>query len=178
MATPLSSTEREGGDHIAKVSYTHDAMVDYILQKPQASQEELALYFGYGQPWISTIVNSDSFKARLAERKSELVDPIIRQELESRFEILAHQSLDVIQKKLLATQSADLATKALELTTKALGFGARDRSVAIQNNFVVALPPKSENQDDWAAQARKSAQRQHFTQATDVTVKEVQDGQL
>jgi hypothetical protein len=38
----------------------------------------------------------------------------------------------------------------LEITTKALGYGARQNNLNVQQNFVVALPPKAETAQDWA----------------------------
>lgn len=159
MATPLPGSER-CADMLQKINYTHDAMVDKIVQQPDISHIELGLYFGYTAAWIGSVVNSDAFQVRLAERKTELVDPVIRQSLEERFSILAHQSLNVIQKKLASTESADLATKALELSSKALGLGARDRGTGNTNvTFVVALPEKAENQEQWAQASREDAAR-------------------
>ncbi len=177
MAEPLPSTQNPDA-HIKKVSYTHDAMVDRILREPTISGKDLALYFNRSEAWISAIINSDAFQARLAQRKTELVDPVILVEIESRFQTLAHQSLDIIQKKLAGGQNTDLAMKSLELSTKALGFGARDRSQAPNVTFVVALPEKAADQSQWAEQARKSAATAAGLPKgfVDVEAKEVQNG--
>lgn len=157
MATPLavSETAKESGRGIQRVKYSHDAMIDLILQRPGISQNEVALYMGYSVGWVSSIMNSDSFQARLAERKTELIDPVIVKNTEERLEVLANQSIDIIQRKLQASENPDLAVKALELTTKALGMGARAANIGQQNNtYVVALPQKAEDEHAWAAQAK------------------------
>lgn len=113
---------------IAKVKYSHDAMIDIIIQNPSVSQGELALAFGYTPGWVSQIIASDAFQARLAERKNELVDPTIRATVEERFKALVIQSLDILRQKLErpAHQISDnLALKGLEVASKALGYGAR-----------------------------------------------------
>jgi hypothetical protein len=162
---------------IEKVNYSHDAMIDLILANPKITQNELAATFGYSVGWTSRVIGSDAFQARLAERKVEVVDPEIKQNFEQRLQGLGLQSLDVIQRKLDATQNPDLAVKALELSTKALGFGARAQNIAQQNNFVVALPPKMVNEQEWAAHAKATvspsipASIQEIPSVVDVTPK-------
>lgn len=111
---------------IAKVRYTHDAMIDIIVENPWVSQDELAAHFGYSATWVSIVINSDAFKARLAERKEELIDPAIRASLEERFRAVVHRSLTVLQEKLerpSAMVPDNLVLKAVELGAKALNMG-------------------------------------------------------
>lgn len=169
MSTPLAGTV-SAANALQRVHFSHDAMIDLIVAQPMISQGEIAKTFGYTESWVSRVINSDSFQARLAIRKDEVVDPLIKQNFEERVQGLAAMSLDIITKKLEATQSMDGALKTFELTTKALGMGARDRSVNVQQNFVVALPAKATNQQEWAESARESmAAVSH--QVTDVVVK-------
>lgn len=157
MATQLEGTA-SGKDAIQRVRYTHDAMIDLILQQPMIDQNNIAAYFGYSVGWVSRVIGSDAFQARLALRKTEVVDPAIIASMEDRLRGLAYQSMDIIQKKLDATGSADIALKTLELSTKALGLGARPANVATQNNtFVVAMPQKATDEKEWAAGAQASA---------------------
>ena len=149
MATQLEGTA-SAALAIARVKYSHDAMIDLILANPAISQGEMANHFGYTQPWVSRIMNSDAFQARLAERKTELVDPTIVATIDEKMRALASKSLDVVLDKLTASQSADLGLKALEITAKALGYGARQQNVNLQQNFVVALPQKAESDQAWA----------------------------
>lgn len=120
---PLSGPARGGP---AKVRYTHDAMIDIIIANPAISQGELSTTFGYSQGWVSIVVNSDAFKARLEQRKEELVDPTLRLTLNERFKALVTRSLDVLQEKLSrdpAQVPDNLALRAVELGSKALGLG-------------------------------------------------------
>jgi DNA-binding MarR family transcriptional regulator len=149
MATALQGTESAAGA-IARVRYTHDGMLDLILGNPTISQGQIASHFGYTQAWVSRIMNSDAFQARLAERKGELIDPTIVASIEEKLRALASKSLDVVLEKLTATGNPDTALKALEVTTKALGYGARQQNLNVQQNFVVALPGKAESAEIWA----------------------------
>ena len=106
---------------IKKISYTHDAMIDLILQQPNVTSVELAELFGYSPSWIARILVADSFQARLAQRKSALVDPIVARSLNDRLRAVALRSMDVIEEKLAAEPSAQYAMDALELATQGLG---------------------------------------------------------
>jgi len=154
---PLQGTATGQAHGPARVRYTHDAMIDVLLANPQVKQDDLAKEFGYSVGWVSRVIGSDAFQARLAERKDEVVNPEIRQNFEERLKGLALQSLEIIQRKLDATSSPDIALKALDLSTKALGMGARAQNVQTNNTYVVALPPKVANEQDWASQSRESA---------------------
>lgn len=135
---------------IQSVQYSHDAMIDEIIKNPQVHQGRLAQIFGYSVPWVSRIIGSDAFAARLEERKGELVDPVLVQSIEERLRGMVMQSIDVLQEKLALNPNGELAVKALEVGAKALGYGARQANVAIQQNFVVAVPTKSESAAKWA----------------------------
>lgn len=151
MSAPLLGTE-SAANAIARVRYTHDAMIDLIIANPAISQGKIAEHFGYTQAWVSRVFNSDAFQQRLALRKADIVDPALTLSIEERLKALASKSLDVVLDKLHTTNNVDLAMKALELSTKSLGYGARQSNVTMQNNFVVALPSKAVSAESWAEQ--------------------------
>jgi hypothetical protein len=142
---------------IATVSYRHDAMIDQIIKNPGVHQNELAAVFGYTPAWVSRVIGSDAFQARLAERKGELVDPLLVASVEERLRGLAMFSIEKVMEKLETNPTMDGALKALELSTKALGYGARDLGPKTINNYVAMLPPKSENVGDWLEQYKPAA---------------------
>ncbi len=126
VARALQAFEKADGPKIAKVRYTHDAMIDLIIQEPAISQNSLAAVFGFTPGWVSIVVNSDAFQARLEQRKSELVDPTIRLTLNERFNAVVTRSLEVLQEKL--SKDADkipdnLVLRSIEVGAKALGVG-------------------------------------------------------
>lgn len=138
---------------VQKVSYTHDAMIDQIIANPEVSGRQLAEHFGYTEGWVSRVVRSDAFRERLAARKAEVVDPLILESVDSRFELLLKRSLEVLQEKLKpeAAPSADLALKTADLGARALGYGAKQAGVQINQQFVVAMPQKAESAEEWLA---------------------------
>lgn len=148
MSEPLQGTA-SATNAIQRVSYTHDALIDLIIADPSISQGALAAKFGYTQAWLSRVMNSDAFQTRLALRKADLIDPTLVLSIEEKLKALASKALDVVLDKLTVTQSADMGLKALEVTSKALGYGARQQNLNVQQNFVVALPQKSESAKAW-----------------------------
>lgn len=147
---------------VQKVRYTHDAMIDLIVANPSVSQNELAQFFGYSATWVSIIVNSDAFKERLSERKTELVDPKIIAGIEARLEGLAQRSLDMLIDRL---DRPGNGIKTMELVAIAkLGVGDKNlsKSNVVQNNslYVVNLPPTAPDAQTWvkSAQGRKLAE--------------------
>jgi len=111
----------------AKMRYSHVAMVDMLVQTPWIRQNDLAAMFGRTPAWISTIMQTDAFKALLEERRAEIIDPELRVTVKERFEAMVHRSLQVLQEKLSAPRVEDipdnLALRAAELGAKSLGFG-------------------------------------------------------
>lgn len=168
QSAPLIGTE-SAANAIVRVKYSHDAMIDEMLVNPGISQGELAGKFGYTQVWVSRVVNSDAFLARLAQRKGDIVDPSLALTLEEKFRAMASLSLDVVMDKLAVTKNPDTALKALEISSKALGYGARQQNLNVQQNFVVAMPTKVQSPEDWAAM------HQHISQRTPGLAAMVQD---
>jgi hypothetical protein len=135
FADENSPTQLRNG--IKTVKYSHDAMIDLIIQMPWVRQREIAVHFGISEPWISQVFRSDSFKKRLEDRKAELVDPLIVQSIQEGFETLIQQSQRVLQDRLTeAGPAADskLALAILSVSAKALGFGARESTVNVNQN--------------------------------------------
>lgn len=149
MSEPLESTAFSK-NILKKVSYTHDGMIDLILANPAISQIALADHFGVSKQWVSRLLCSDAFQARLAVRKADLVDPSLMMGIEEKFKAMAHKSLDIIFEKLDQTKSVDMAFKGLTIAQKALGLGARPENVSLQQNFVVQMPGQAKSSSAWA----------------------------
>lgn len=138
--TQLSPTATATGPKpmIHKISYTHDAMIDLIIANPAISGNQLAAHFGYTPAWISTVRCSDAFKARLAHRRNEIIDPQLIASVELQFQGVAARSLEILQEKLSQpTQqiSDQTCLRALELSSRALGYGASHQAaVNVQIN--------------------------------------------
>lgn len=127
---------------VQKLRYTHEAMVDQIIANPAISQNELAAIFGYSPSWVSQVIASDAFQAKLAERSRDLVDPTIRATVEDHFKGMVLRSLDILKAKLDRTPEAipdNLALRTLELSSRALGYGVRDPVTRVEVNVEAHL---------------------------------------
>jgi hypothetical protein len=132
---PLEEVQQPvGAIRPTKLRYTHEAVIDMIVADPGVSQNKLAATFGYTPGWLSTVMGSDAFKARLAERREEIVDPVLRMSLEERMKALVEKSLEVLAEKLSqpALQVPDnLALRAMELGAKSLGMGQKQEAPVV-----------------------------------------------
>lgn len=151
----FTTPEGEVKNGISKVRYSHDAMIDMIIANPSVKQTELAKIFDRSDYWVSMIVSSDAFQARLAERKSELVDPEIVASIRDRISAVANASLTRIMEKLSGPlgnlQSDDFLLKSAKLATDALGYGARVPTQTTNVAVVVQVPSKIASATEWAA---------------------------
>lgn len=120
---------------VERISYTHDAVIDFILAHPEATQNQIAATFGYTPSWMSIIINSDAFQARLRERRGEIVDPALLATVNDRFKGVLAKSLEKLA-DLLETPSPppNVILKAVELGARGLDVGGFGRAQ-------VNLPP-------------------------------------
>ena len=107
------------------VRLRHEEIADILITNPMISRVELAQRAGYTPEYISMITCSDAFQARLAARKGEMVDPLIKEEIEARFRAVTQRSLEVLQQKLAAPAS----TIPDALVLKAVEYGAKGMMV-------------------------------------------------
>lgn len=141
-----------------RMRYTHDAMIDLVISRPEISQNEIASEFGYSPAWVSVVFNSDGFQERLAARKGELVDPILRATIEDRMKAVTNVSLELIHEKLLAKSATiEEAAKVLAITSRALGYGLKPTGPTTVHNYVAVLPPRAETSEGWSSQYRAEA---------------------
>lgn len=130
MLTELGETVDKPGPaaptmgRLKRISYSHDAMIDLIIEHPELDQNQIAAQFGYTAAWISNILASDAFKSRLSARREQIIDPELKATVKERMEALYIQSMKVLSEKLAKPQVSDtLALRAAELGARGMGFG-------------------------------------------------------
>lgn len=125
----------EPGHAIKHLRYSHDAMIDLLIERPMISQNELAAIFGYTPGWTSQVMSSDAFKAKLEMRRDELVDPTLRMTLNEKFAAMVNRSIDVVQNKLADDHpDPEIALRAIELGAKAMGMGGNRAPTVVIND--------------------------------------------
>ena len=101
---------------IAKVSHLHEALLNHLIVNPRASGTELALAFNRTPAWISTIINSQIFRAKLAERQDTVfIEAVI--DVRGKLEGVANAAVEKLGVCLQNSQDPkyvlDVADKAL-----------------------------------------------------------------
>ena len=125
----------------------HEAIIDLLISSPHLSMKEISASVGLSAAYLSTLINSDTFKTRLASRREELVDPMITQSIEDRMKGAMSQSLEILQEKLEKEQSADLAMRVLEMGSRGAQYGARNAPPA--PSVVINLPGSAASEGAW-----------------------------
>lgn len=111
-----------GAQQIDKVGHIHECIINDMIAEPTVTQLQLCERFGYTPGWMSRVINSDSFQARLSQRRQELLDPDVKRQLNDRLQAVVVQSMDAIQQKLNSPESsADLALASLGVASAGLG---------------------------------------------------------
>lgn len=137
-------------DTISKVSYSHRAMVDYIIANPRCTNRDLATHFDYSEAWISRVKNSDAFNEVLADRRKELHDPVIVATIKENLQSVAQRSMESVMSKLNGPHRLEDALRAMEISTRSLGYGSNTgNNTTINTNFVVALPDVAKTSKEW-----------------------------
>lgn len=120
---------------IAKLRYSHEAMIEMIVADPAIHQNELCRRFGMTPSWISTVINSDAFQVKLHERMGEVWGEMAVS-MSDQFKGLMARSMEILRAKLDSHHTVvpdQLALRTLELTSRAAGYGARDTTTVNVN---------------------------------------------
>ena len=110
--------------NVAKVSYTHLDMIDFMLCNPGCRLEDLARRYGYSVGWICNVQASDAWKSAFAKRRGDMTDAVVEQNVKERMEGITILSLERLKQKLEAPMVSDnVVLRAVELGAKAMGVG-------------------------------------------------------
>jgi hypothetical protein len=130
---------------IKRMRWYYTAIIDWMMANPGGKLGDCAAHVGKTQPWLSIIVNSDMFKAALAERQrqnSETQDAVLRQKLTEVSVATLDQLLDNIKTKKNAIPIESL-TRLQDSTLSKLGYGiekAAPVQVNVNQTNQVAVP--------------------------------------
>src|SRR5512138_1039549 len=107
---------------IKTLRYTHEAIADFLIANPMASQGEVARFFEYSEPWLSQIIHSDAFQAyyrRLAQERGV----IAVHSLPDKISGLAALAIEKATERLAGgVASESFINDTMETTLKALGY--------------------------------------------------------
>jgi hypothetical protein len=95
----------------------------WLLLNPDLPLSACAVHFGVGQPWLSTLIHSDCFQARLREQQERLFSGVTA-EIKEKLTAAAHLSLDRVMERLAVTADEGFILNANDKILKNLGYGA------------------------------------------------------
>lgn len=141
----------------ADFSQMHEAILNYILTNPgKGMMSRCAEAFGVSLPWLSTLVHSDLFQARLRDRNDEFFTQAV-QPLQERMLGVAHATLDKIEEKLDDIEDPRILIDLEDKLLHRLGYAPKT-AVSVtaptsntQNNYYVT--------PELLAQARENAKK-------------------
>jgi hypothetical protein len=132
-----------------RMLWYYDAIIDWMIANPSGRLSECAAHIGRTQATLSVIINSDMFKAALAERRAQFVQRHDLSLIEKTTKV-ANASLDALLEVLDKKRDKIPIGTLVEIQDSALsrlGYGAAPASPSVQvnvnntqNNATVVAP--------------------------------------
>lgn len=107
---------------IQKVSYTHEAIIMWLLENPDKPLRNCADHFGYTQPWLSTVIHSDAFQEQLGKRQQEMMC-ITGRDIRGKLQVATDIALEGLTRKLTETENGDFLLDATDKLLARMGYG-------------------------------------------------------
>lgn len=155
---------------IKKVSWWHESIFEWMIANPEAKLRECAEFFKVTQSWLSTIIHSDVFVEKLAERR-DLHFAAISQDVASKVSGLAELSLDVLEERIERERDAislGLVKDTAEMALKAAGYIGPKPGTGSRNGDTNIFLPGSIDAQTLADSRELMNQRQIESTATEV----------
>jgi hypothetical protein len=129
------------GDPVKKLSVTHELLGDWILANPGGTYREMSAHFNYSVSWLCQIVNSDMFKAYMAERVKE-VHSLVSMDIPTMLKGTAALAIERVNDVLVKTEDAEIVADLFDKVMNRYGYSAAPKTGAlggsghnVQNNF-------------------------------------------
>ena len=125
-----------------KMQWWYEALANYMIAHPTISQGELAQHFGRSPITISTVVNTDSFKAYFRQRRaqhSETLDATVRAKLFQLADASLDHMLAALEKKRDSVPMETLQ-RTSDMALKNLGYGAGAPGAGVTVNVANQAP--------------------------------------
>jgi hypothetical protein len=132
---------------LLNVSHVHDAIMNWMIAHPDRSLRECANAFGYTQSWLSTMIHSNLFQARLKEKQAAHFSGLSAT-LNEKLVVGADIGVTKLVEKLETSEDPKFIKETTNMFLDKLGFGAATRvpgaqqvnAGPVQNNFYMASP--------------------------------------
>lgn len=130
---------------LQNLSHVHEAIMNWMIAHPNRNLRECARDFGYTQSWLSILIHSDIFQARLREKQDQVFS-CIKEDVTTKLGALADIGVERLTAQVEASSDPKLIMEATKMALSSLGFGNKAAAPAqqatnIQNNsYYVASP--------------------------------------
>jgi hypothetical protein len=132
---------------LQNISHVHEAVMNWMIANPQRSMADCAREFGYTQSWLSTMVHSNLFQARLKEKQDHVFADLAGT-LNDKLAAGADIGVTKLIEKLEVSEDPKFIKETTNMMLDKLGFGAATRVAGagqvnagpVQNNFYMASP--------------------------------------
>jgi len=111
---------------LKNISNKHMAIIEHMCANPMEKLGDVARAFGVGRAWLSRLIHSDLFQAKLAERQDECFIECAMP-LRSKIHNLAHETIDKLTEKVEAGANVSELQTIAELALDATGYGAKKK---------------------------------------------------
>ena len=134
-------------DQITKVSPKHEAILTFLVANPQMKRGDVARHFGVSQSWLSVIINSDAFQAKLRERQDEFFDTATAP-IKAKLDTLANLALDTMIERVEVEPNSSEIREMAKMALDRLGYapqnsqGTHMPGAATQNNYFLSVAPE------------------------------------
>jgi hypothetical protein len=120
---------------LGRLSITHDAIMDWLLANPGKGQmAKCALHFGFTRSWLSSIVWSDAFQAKLRDKKEALFSETVVP-MRDQMNGVAQRALERLGEKVEVIDDPKILTDVADKMLHRLGYAPKvDHSPGTQNN--------------------------------------------
>jgi hypothetical protein len=129
---------------LSNISHTHEAVMNWMITNPEKSLRECAAHFRYTQSWLSVLIHSDLFQARLKE-KQEQVFALVAQDVPAKLGALANIGTEKLLQQMEKSEDPKFIHEVTKTALASLGFGSKGAGPAnnvnaqnVQQNFYVA----------------------------------------
>jgi len=123
-------------NQILTVSDKHEGILNYLVTNPGCSRLEVAEEFGVTRAWLSTVIHSDVFQAKLRERQDEVFTEAIVAPIQDKLLGAAHMATERLMELLPYEGETNKVAAALDTTLKNLGYGQRVGGVSVSAETV------------------------------------------
>jgi hypothetical protein len=123
---------------IQKVSYSHEAIILWLLENPHRPLRDCAAYFGYTQPWLSTVIHSDAFQTQLKARQDEMMI-VTGQDIREKVRVATDIALEGLTRKLSESEDGDFFLDATDKLLGKMGYGQNKNPAPLVVNNIVSV---------------------------------------